>query len=40
MLRIDMQNITTKRPGTGISLMYWDEVMGQVAPKNYKDKLI
>ena len=31
------QNITTKRPGTGISPMYWDEVMGQVAQKNYKE---
>lgn len=31
------QNITTKRPGTGISPMRWDEVMGQVAQKNYKE---
>ena len=31
------QNITTKHPGTGISPMYWDEVMGQVAQKNYKE---
>lgn len=35
------QNITTKRPGTGISPMRWDEVMGQVAQKDYqKDDLI
>ncbi len=25
------QNITTKRPGTGISAMRWDEVIGQIA---------
>ena len=31
------QNITTKRPGTGISPMRWDEVIGQVAQKNYKE---
>ncbi len=31
------QNITTKRPGTGISPMCWDEVMGRVAQKNYKE---
>ena len=34
-------NITTKRPGTGISPMRWDDVMGQVAKKDYeKDDLI
>ena len=34
-------NITTKRPGTGISPMRWDEVIGQVAQKDYKeDELI
>ena len=31
------QNITTKRPGTGITPMRWDEVMGQVAQKNYQE---
>lgn len=31
------ENITTKRPGTGISPMRWDEVMGQVAQKDYKE---
>jgi len=31
------QNITTKRPVTGISTMRWDEVMGQVAQKNYQE---
>jgi N,N'-diacetyllegionaminate synthase len=34
-------NITAKRPGTGISPMRWDEVIGQVAQKNYeRDDLI
>jgi N,N'-diacetyllegionaminate synthase len=35
------QNVTTKRPGTGISPMRWDEVMGQLAHKDYEaDELI
>ena len=29
------QNVTTKRPGTGISPMRWDEVIGHVAPRNF-----
>ncbi len=34
-------NITAKRPGTGISPVRWDEVLGQVAQKDYeKDELI
>ncbi|MBU1183174.1 MAG: hypothetical protein KKF00_13625 [Proteobacteria bacterium] len=34
-------NITAKRPGAGISPMCWDEVLGQVAKKDYeKDDLI
>jgi N,N'-diacetyllegionaminate synthase len=34
-------NITTKRPGTGISPMEWDKVIGTLATKNYKiDDLI
>jgi N,N'-diacetyllegionaminate synthase len=34
-------NITTKRPGNGISPMQWDEVIGQVAQANFKaDDLI
>lgn len=34
-------NITAKRPGTGISPMRWDEILGQVAKKDYeKDELI
>lgn len=35
------QNITTKRPGTGISPMRWDEVMGRAAPRDFvADELI
>ena len=34
-------NLTTKRPGTGLSPMKWDEVVGKTATKNYtKDELI
>ena len=34
-------NVGTKRPGTGISPMRWDEVMGRVAPRNFSvDELI
>ena len=34
-------NITAKRPGVGISPMRWDEILGQVARKDYeKDELI
>jgi N,N'-diacetyllegionaminate synthase len=34
-------NITTKRPGTGISPMYWDEIMGRPAPRDFAaDELI
>jgi N,N'-diacetyllegionaminate synthase len=35
------QNITTKRPGTGISPMQWHELIGTPAQKDYKeDELI
>lgn len=35
------QNVTTKRPGTGISPMRWDEVLGHLAPRNFAaDELI
>lgn len=35
------ENLTVKRPGTGINPMQWDEVIGQVAHKDYeKDELI
>ena len=39
--RFRFDNITAKRPGTGISPMRWDEVLGQTAQKDYeKDELI
>lgn len=31
------QNITTKRPGTGISPMEWDNVIGKLAKKNFQE---
>jgi len=35
------ENITTKRPGTGISPMLWFEVLGKQAPRDFKeDELI
>jgi N,N'-diacetyllegionaminate synthase len=35
------QNITTKRPGTGISPMRWDEIIGRSAPRDFSvDELI
>jgi N,N'-diacetyllegionaminate synthase len=34
-------NLTIKRPGTGISPMRWDEVVGTIATKDYQeDELI
>ena len=35
------ENITAKRPGTGISPMHWDELIGRIAPRAYApDELI
>ncbi len=35
------ENITTKRPGTGISPMRWDEVIGRTANRDFAiDELI
>jgi len=35
------ENITTKRPGTGLSPMKWDEIIGSISEKDYKfDDLI
>jgi sialic acid synthase SpsE len=35
------ENITTKRPGTGINPMEWNNVMGTPAKKSFKkDELI
>lgn len=34
-------NVTTKRPGTGLSPMRWDEVMGRLAPRDFEpDEII
>ena len=34
-------NITTKRPGTGMSPMLWDNIIGKVAQENFcEDDLI
>ena len=30
------QNIVAKRPGTGVSPMRWDEVMGHIAPRDFE----
>jgi N,N'-diacetyllegionaminate synthase len=35
------ENLTVKRPGTGISPMMWDEVIGKIAKKSFlEDELI
>lgn len=35
------ENMTVKRPGNGISPMCWDEVIGKIAPRDFKeDELI
>ncbi|MDD2961452.1 MAG: N-acetylneuraminate synthase [Muribaculaceae bacterium] len=39
--KLTEQNITVKRPGNGISPMRWDEVVGQIAKRNFEyDELI
>ena len=39
--KLTNDNLTAKRPGTGVSPMLWDKVIGQVAQKDYeKDELI
>jgi len=39
--KLSSKNITTKRPGTGINPMRWDEIIGTLAKKNYRmDDLI
>lgn len=39
--RFSMSNITVKRPGTGISPMHWDTVLGKIAKKNFQvDEII
>jgi N,N'-diacetyllegionaminate synthase len=35
------ENLTTKRPGNGLSPMHWESIMGKIAIRNYKiDELI
>ena len=35
------ENVTTKRPGTGLSPMAWDKVIGKIATRNFtKDEMI
>ena len=29
------ENVTVKRPGTGISPMHWDEIIGKIAKRNF-----
>jgi N,N'-diacetyllegionaminate synthase len=39
--RFSENNLTVKRPGTGISPMEWDKLLGQVSEQNFKpDELI
>ena len=39
--RFDDNNITTKRPGTGISPTKWNKLLGSVSKRNYfKDEFI
>jgi N,N'-diacetyllegionaminate synthase len=39
--RFTIENLTVKRPGTGISPMLWDEVLGQIAVRDFnEDELI
>ena len=39
--KLSEENITIKRPGNGINPMRWDEIVGSVALKDYKeDELI
>jgi N,N'-diacetyllegionaminate synthase len=39
--KFSSENITAKRPGTGVSPMRWDEVLGKTAPRNFvEDELI
>ena len=36
-----VENVTTKRPGTGLSPMYWDEFLGKKAMRDFAaDELI
>ena len=34
--KFSISNITTKRPGNGISPIYWEKILGKVSKKNNK----
>ena len=34
---LDENNLAVKRPGNGISPMRWDEIVGSIAKKDYKE---
>ena len=36
--KLSEENITIKRPGNGISPMRWDEIVGTIATKDYKEE--
>ena len=39
--KLSSKNITTKRPGTGINPMKWDQIIGTSSKKDYRmDELI
>ena len=39
--KFSIKNLTVKRPGTGISPIHWDKIIGSISKKNYKiDDLI
>lgn len=35
--KFSAENMTTKRPGDGISPMHWDKFLGKVAPRDYEE---
>ena len=39
--KLSEQNLTVKRPGSGVSPMLWDQIIGKTARSNFKkDELI
>lgn len=34
--KLTVENVIAKRPGTGISPMQWDNVLGRIAPRNFE----
>ena len=35
--KFNIKNITTKRPGTGISPIYWPKILGKISKRNYQE---